>query len=222
MKKKGRKWTTSSWKSYKAPLVSGYKANTLTVKATKVTYKTKNKVVKITYKAVKTNNSKDQLRRAALNVVNRFRAKNGVKPVKMSSKYSALLDKRATAKAKQYVTTGTYDHSGYHSLPRYLNTYPIVRGKIIYHGGETLHAWYCTTNMKNDLTRTFTENIQAEKDDYIAIKVKHTKKRVTNISGTIGHYTMMVDPGNHIIYVGVGHYGRGNNAIGCIVIEYHA
>lgn len=219
LKKKGRKWTTSKWKSYKSPSVSGYKASTKFVKVARVTRKTKNKTVKITYKKTDSNY---QLRRAALNVVNRFRAKNGVKPVKMSTKYSKLLDKRATAKAKQYVTTGTYDHSGYTSLPRYLNTYPIVRGRIIYHGGETLHAWYCTTSMKNDLTRTFTDNIQAEKDDYQAIVVKKTRKHITNISGTYDHYTQMVDPGNHTIYVGVGHYGRGNNAMGCIVIEYHA
>ncbi|MGZ1304327.1 hypothetical protein ACXO8C_05230 [Lactobacillus delbrueckii subsp. bulgaricus] len=133
--------------------------------------KTKNKTVNITYKAnntekaaVKANtdnslSSQSQLRQAALNVVNSFRAKSGVKAVKMSSKYNAVLDKRATEKAKQYVTTGTYDHSGYNSLLRYLSTYPIVNGKIIYYGSETLHACYynaqsgdATAEMKSSLT----------------------------------------------------------------------
>lgn len=237
LKKKGRKWTTATWKSYKAPKAAGYEANTKKVKAVKVTNKTKNQTVKIKYTAVKTaavkastaNSSQGQLRQAALNVVNSFRAKVGVKAVKMNSKYNAILDKRVTEKAKQYVTTGTYDHSGYNALPKYLNTYPIVKGKIIYHGGETLHACYynglnsdATTEMKFCLTNTFTENMQAEKDDYVAIVVKKTRKNLTNISGTYDHYKMMVDPGNHTAYIGVGHYGSGTNAMVCVVIEYHA
>ena len=206
LKKKGRKWTTSKWKSYKASSVSGYKAST------------DNSL-----------SSQSQLRQADVNVVNSFRAKAGVKAVKMSSKYNAVLDKRATEKAKQYVTTGTYDHSGYNSLLRYLSTYPIVKGKIIYYGSETLHACYynaqsgdATAEMKSSLTSTFTENMQAEKDDYQAIVVKKTRKNITNISGTYEHYTMMVDSGNHTAYIGVGHYGSGSNAMVCVVIEFHA
>ncbi|MCT3509257.1 CAP domain-containing protein [Lactobacillus delbrueckii] len=206
LKKKGRKWTTSKWKSYKASSVSGYKSST------------DNSL-----------SSQSQLRQADVNVVNSFRAKAGVKAVKMSSKYNAVLDKRATEKAKQYVTTVTYDHSGYNSLLRYLSTYPIVNGKIIYYGSETLHACYynaqsgdATAEMKSSLTSTFTENMQAEKDDYQAIVVKKTRKNITNISGTYEHYTMMVDSGNHTAYIGVGHYGSGSNAMVCVVIEFHA
>ena len=237
MKKKGSKWTTATWKSYKAPKASGYAASTKTVKAVKVTSKTKNQTVKIKYTAVKkaavkaspANSSQDQMRKSVLDVVNSFRAKVDVKAVKMSSKYNEILDKRATEKAKQYVTTGTYDHSGYNALPKYLNTYPIVKGKIVYHGGETLHACYynglssdATAEMKASLTSTFTENMQAEKDDYEAIVVKKTRKNLTNISGTYEHYKMLVDSGNHTAYIGVGHYGSGNNAMVCVVIEFHA
>lgn len=53
LKKSGKKWSTATWKAYKAPTQSGYKASTSTVKAAKVTSKTKNKTVKITYKAIK-------------------------------------------------------------------------------------------------------------------------------------------------------------------------
>ncbi|CCK86475.1 G6F3X5 (Putative uncharacterized protein) [Lactobacillus equicursoris DSM 19284 = JCM 14600 = CIP 110162] len=163
-----------------------------------------------------------------MSVVNSFRAKAGVKAVRLNSKYNAVLDKRATAKAKQYVTTGTYDHSGYESLPTYLNTYPIVKGKVYYHGGETLHACYydantgnATSAMASAIKSTFTENMQDEKNDYQAIVVKKTRKNITNISGTYEHYTMMVDGGNHQAYIGVGHYGTGVNAMVCIVIEFH-
>ena len=58
LKKKGRKWTTSKWKSYKASSVSGYKSST------------DNSL-----------SSQSQLRQAAVNVVNSFRAKAGVKAV---------------------------------------------------------------------------------------------------------------------------------------------
>ena len=228
-KKKGHKWTTSKWKSYKTPKVSGYKATLKTVKAAKVTSKTKNKTVKIKYKEVKSKkvavkassiSSKDQMRKSVLGVVNSFRAKAHVKPVKLSYKYHTILDKRAADKAKQYITTGDYDHSGYFNLPKYLNTYPIVKGKIIRHGGETLHACYYSnaSDMKARLAGTFTENIQAEKNDYQAIVVKKTRKNITNISNTIDHYKMLVDSGNHTAYIGVGSY---KNMVAA-VIEFHA
>lgn len=49
-KKTYGKWSTSSWKAYKVPKYKGYKASKKTVKKQKVTSKTKNKLVKITYK----------------------------------------------------------------------------------------------------------------------------------------------------------------------------
>lgn len=252
-KKKGHKWTTSKWKTYKAPTVSGYTASPKTVKAAKVTHKTKNKTVKITYKAIKraavkktayktvkkakpaavkktvkhTTVKKDgqyQMRKDVLGVINSFRAKVGVKPIKMSSKYNAILDKRAVQKAKLYSTTDTLNHSGYFNLPSYLNTYPVVNGKAIEHGGETLHAYGYgnESEMKSLLVPTFTENIQAEKVDYEAIFIKKTRKNITNPAGTIGHYKMMIDSGNHTAYIGFGHYGSGDKARACIVIEFHA
>lgn len=188
-------------------------------KTAKKTVKGKKKTAKRAVKASPVNNN-DRMRKSVLGVVNSFRAKKKVKAVKISYKYNKVLDKRATAKAKQYVTTGDYDHSGYRSLPKYLNTYPIVRGKIVKHGGETLHACYYNnaSDMKARLTSTFTENMQAEKNDYQAIVVKKTRKRITNISGTIDHYKMLMDSGNHTAYIGVGHY---KNMV-CTVIEFHA
>lgn len=49
-KKTYGKWSTSSWKAYKAPKYKGYKVSKKAVKKQKVTSKTKNKLVKITYK----------------------------------------------------------------------------------------------------------------------------------------------------------------------------
>lgn len=52
-KKTYGKWSTSSWKKYKVAKVSGYTASRATVGAAKVTRKTKNQTIKITYKAIK-------------------------------------------------------------------------------------------------------------------------------------------------------------------------
>lgn len=52
-KKTYGKWSTSSWKKYKVAKVSGYTASRAVVGAAKVTQKTKNQTVKITYKAIK-------------------------------------------------------------------------------------------------------------------------------------------------------------------------
>lgn len=87
-------------------------------------------------------------------------------------------------------------------LPTYLNTH------AAYLNGDSIY---------NRIADTFTDNMQAEKDDYIAIKIKHTEKTITNISGTIDHYTMMVDGGSHQAFIGVGQYGGSM----CLVIEMH-
>lgn len=52
-KKTYGKWSTSSWKKYKVAKVPGYTASRTTVGAAKVTRKTKNQTIKITYKAIK-------------------------------------------------------------------------------------------------------------------------------------------------------------------------
>ena len=57
-KKTYGKWSTSSWKKYTVIKVSGYTASRTTVGAAKVTRKTKNQTVKITYKAIKKKSTK--------------------------------------------------------------------------------------------------------------------------------------------------------------------
>lgn len=47
------KWSTSQWKKYKVAKVAGYTASRSTVGAAKVTRKTKNQTIKITYKKIK-------------------------------------------------------------------------------------------------------------------------------------------------------------------------
>lgn len=55
-KKTYGKWSTATWKKYKVAMVKGYKASRSSVKDAKVTSKTKNKAIKITYKLVKKTN----------------------------------------------------------------------------------------------------------------------------------------------------------------------
>ncbi|WP_270448482.1 mucin-binding protein [Lactobacillus delbrueckii] len=87
-KKTYGKWSTSSWKKYKVAKVSGYTASRATVGAAKVTRKTKNQTIKITYKAVKKKSTKK--RTTAKKTVKKSTPKKTVKkPVKKATPASA-------------------------------------------------------------------------------------------------------------------------------------
>lgn len=58
-KKSYGKWSTSSWAQYTVVTVDGYTASLGTVNAAKVTSKTKNKTVKISYKAVESKSTEE-------------------------------------------------------------------------------------------------------------------------------------------------------------------
>lgn len=87
-KKTYGKWSTSSWKKYKVAKVSGYTASRTVVGAAKVTRKTKNRTVKITYKAIKhvKKHIKKTNKRRTTKKINKKPAKKTVKkPVKKST-----------------------------------------------------------------------------------------------------------------------------------------
>ncbi|MFK3588638.1 hypothetical protein OCH80_09635 [Lactobacillus sp. 23-2] len=85
-KKTYGKWSTSSWKKYTAIKVSGYTASRAVVGAAKVTRKTKNQTIKITYKAIKRKAAKKTTPRKT---VKKSTPKKAVKkPVKKAVKKS--------------------------------------------------------------------------------------------------------------------------------------
>ncbi|MFR0586572.1 mucin-binding protein, partial [Lactobacillus porci] len=87
-KKTYGKWSTSSWKKYKVAKVSGYTASRATVGAAKVTQKTKNQTVKITYKAikhVKKHVKKTNKKRTTKRAIKKPAKKAVKKPVKKST-----------------------------------------------------------------------------------------------------------------------------------------
>lgn len=92
-KKTYGKWSTSSWKKYKVAKVSGYTASRSVVGAAKVTQKTKNQTVKITYKAikhVKKHVKKTSKKRTTKKVVRKPVRKTVKKPVKKSTPKKAV------------------------------------------------------------------------------------------------------------------------------------
>lgn len=88
------KWSTSSWKKYKVAKVSGYTASRSVVGAAKVTSKTKNQTVKITYKAikhVKKTNKKRTTKKVVRKPVKKVVKKAVRKPVRRVAPVSANL-----------------------------------------------------------------------------------------------------------------------------------
>lgn len=83
-KKTYGKWSTSSWKKYKVAKVSGYTASRAVVGAAKVTSKTKNQTVKITYKAIK-HVKKTNKKRTTKRAIKKPAKKTVKKPVRKST-----------------------------------------------------------------------------------------------------------------------------------------
>ena len=116
------------------------------------------------------------------------------------------MDQRAAEKAKQLADTGATDHSG--------NT---LYQKFGVNSGEDIGA------LKIAASRSLEEqvemfinyeqtSIQAEKDDYEAINIRHERNYLTNPSGTVLHYTHFIDKNVKLksVVIGIGTYTKGS------------
>lgn len=106
-KKTYGKWSTSSWKKYKVAKVSGYTASRAVVGAAKVTGRTKNQTVKITYKAikhVKKTNKKRTTKKTVRKPVKKAVKKTVRKPVKKVVKKAVRKPVRKVAPASANLT----------------------------------------------------------------------------------------------------------------------
>lgn len=106
-KKTYGKWSTSSWKKYTVAKVSGYTASRSVVGAAKVTRKTKNQTVKITYKAikhVKKHVKKTNKKRTTKKAIKKPVKKAVRKPVKKVVKKAARKPVRKVAPASANLT----------------------------------------------------------------------------------------------------------------------
>ena len=153
-----------------------------------------------------TDATKASARTKFLDVINGFRSAVGVSPVMMDTtpEYQAYMDQRAAEKAKQLADTGATDHSG--------NT---LYQKFGVNSGEDIGA------LKIAASRSLEEqvemfinyeqtSIQAEKDDYEAINIRHERHYLINPSHTVGHYLGIIDSSNKRVVIGVGVYTKGN------------
>ena len=164
-----------------------------------------------------TDATKASARTKLLAVINGFRSAVGVSPVTLDTTpaYQAYMDQRATEKAKQYAETGVMDHSGVLLTQKY-NIKP--------NGGESggvvdANAGF-TLDQQVDRLVTYTKSsVQAEKDDYEAINIRHERNYLTNPAGTVLHYVGYIDPKLTKVVVGVGTYTKAGTTW---LATYHA
>lgn len=67
--------------------------------------------------------------------------------------------------------------------------------------------------MKEQVKRfvTYTNNtVQAEKDDYEAINIRHERHNLTNPPHTVGHYLGYIDSSSKKFVISIGTYTSGN------------
>ena len=153
--------------------------------------------------------TKASARTKLLDVINGFRSAVGVSPVTMDTtpEYQAYMDQRAAEKAKQYAETGkALDHSG-ETLFRHFNlksdSDEVIDEDMIT-SSDSLEKQVIT------FSQTDRKHIQAEKDDYEAVKIRHERNYLTNDAGTVGHYLSFIDGGFRKVVIGIGSYNKSD------------
>lgn len=141
-----------------------------------------------------------------LDVINGFRSAVNVSPVTLDTtpEYQAYMDQRAAEKAKQYAETGKFDHSGT-TLDKKFGVSSMEDGGVtLVNAGDSLES------QVDQLIAYEKRTIQAEKDDYEAINIRHERNYLTNPSGTVLHYTHFIDKNVKLksVVIGVGTYTK--------------
>lgn len=166
--------------------------------------------IKITVLALNywTDATKASARAKLLNMINDFRSAVNVNPITMDTTpdYQAYMDQRATEKAKQYAETGVMDHSGT-TLDKKFGVSSMEDGGVTFvNASDSLDA-------QIDSLVVYKKNaVQAEKDDYEAINIRHERNYLTNPSGTVLHYTHFIDKNVKLksVVIGIGTYTKGS------------
>ena len=255
-KKTYGKWGSASWKAYKAPAVSGYTASPKQVAKETVYSWSKNKTVKVKYKkkaAKKANSSSEHpsspdttapkvnpwtpektaaVKQSVLKVINDFRSQVGRPPVMLNSDYDELLKKRALEKTNLWLKTESMNHDGFDAVQEAVDK----QSDNKFYAAETLDTALVYGHDSDDKQITavvakYKSDMQMEKDDYEAIYINHTRKKITNYAGTIGHYASIInwncvdaDTNQVAIDVECQNVGGGENIgslyIACLVIEF--
>lgn len=154
-----------------------------------------------------TDATKASARTKLLNMINDFRSAVNVNPITMDTtpEYQTYMDQRATEKAKQYAETGVMDHSGT-TLDKKFGVSSIEDGGVTFVNASD------SLDVQVDSLVAYKKNaVQAEKDDYEAINIRHERNYLTNPSGTVLHYTHFIDKNVKLksVVIGIGTYTKG-------------
>ena len=149
---------------------------------------------------------KASARTKLLVVINGFRSAVNVSPVTLDTtpEHQTYLNQRAAEKAKQFAETGATDHSGKTLYKQFGVISDEDLGYLEIDAGLPL---------KEQVKRfvTYTNNtVQAEKDDYEAINIRHERHNLTNPPHTVGHYLGYIDSSSKKFVIGIGTYTSGN------------
>ena len=153
-----------------------------------------------------TDATKASARSKFLDVINGFRSAVNVSLVTLDTtpEHQNYMDQRAAEKAKQYAETGVMDHSGT-TLDKKFGVSSMEDGGVtLVNAGDSLE------NQVDQLIAYEKRTIQAEKDDYEAINIRHERNYLTNPSGTVLHYTHFIDKNVKLksVVIGVGTYTK--------------
>lgn len=163
--------------------------------------------IKVTVLALNywTDATKASARSKLLDEINDFRNAVNVSSATLVStpEYQAYMDQRATEKAKQLADTGTFNHSGQTLQDKFSTIHAGENiGAVDVNAGDSLNA------QVNRLVVYTKSSLQAEKDDYEAINIRHERNYLTNPSGTVGHYTNIIIPAATKVVIGIGTYTK--------------
>lgn len=180
-----------------------YKKNEVTSKAISTSNSTKTSTKKSTAAKASTkkvkvlnpwNEKKEQMaEQGILQVINDFRSQVGLPALTLNTQFRDLLNQRAKEKSQQLNNGVLPTHDGAQTIAK------IIKEKSSWRPLETLHRSGITMYDVSDqeqvdtIVNYFKDGMQAEKEDYDAIYVNHTRTNITNDSGTVGHYSVMIN-----------------------------
>ena len=162
--------------------------------------------------------TKASARTKLLDVINGFRSAVGVSPVTLDTtpEYQNYLNQRATEKAKQYAETKQVDHSGATLFEKFHLT--SASDECI--SPDMFDATNSLDNQVILFSRNEQKSIQAEKDDYEAINIRHERNYLTNLSGTVLHYLSFINSNFSKVVIGVGTYNKNGTNYTAAVMAF--
>lgn len=185
-KKTYGKWSTSSWKKYTVAKVEGYTASRSSVGAAKVTYKRKNKTIKVTYKK----------NASASNSSSSGSSSSATKPTSSSSSAtkptnsgSTATKKSFTVKANKAITTSRGKEYEYTMYSKKGSTFTNEGKSTVMDGNQTFTVSDQSTDSKGN---TYYYVTDSDGDKYWVLSTDTDKSDKTHVEKN----TLSITPAN--------------------------